>query len=841
MPVFHTKVIESILDPVASQLSQLVIMYEEARDKQLVPDIARPVDGVQGAVANLIAVGKQTLVASKDEQLKRDMPPTFDTVDSATQELKEASTGFEKDPQCETSRNHLLNGSRGILNGMSKMLLVLDQSEVRKIIKNCSGVREYVKVAEHVESVEEVSTFEKNLTPGLTSTLKQVDARTSDLTNLSHAAKLGAECELYQRSLPLLASAMRAFAQLRQTRPASAGEAQENRNFIMAALDSAMGEIIRVLQLTSPSEEMGALAEATSSGGAGERFGGALPGTIVAKLYQARQLLAESESNPTSPEVAKARYQATAALLEQARDLAAAMQPADRDEVLRLADEIQALNEELRKLEESGQGDSERAKEIRRLLAQKMDALEAALRKGLARQIVQTFKDPLGPLNALTEAATAPADAPNREENYKQKKSDFREHAFDMADTATALAKSGLVTDKAHADELVRTSKKVTGLAPQVIHASKALYDNPGNQEVKEHYTLMKEEYQRQVQKLVKLVDGGTDAADFIRASEEQLKADLDRAKKYIQAESNPQAAFESVASAARTANRVVTVTQSELENTEDKQYSEQLQQGSEAVGRSIHPMVTSAKSSITQPKNKEVFETFSSNADKLVESVKNIGDVIDRQQRPPTPPPERPALPEAPPERPPPPEEEEEEEPTPDVNENPIAFSAHQLLADTKTWEEKENEMVSSAKRMARLMMQMSQFARGEGGDLHSKKDLIMTARQIAKESEEIVKMARLVAESCTDKRLKRSILQVVDKIPTISTQLKIIATVKATRSGDDPESDREATEMLTDNAQNLMKAVSEVLYSTEAASIRVPPDSPAGKLGLRWIKRHR
>jgi hypothetical protein len=29
----------------------------------------------------------------------------------------------------------------------------------------------------------------------------------------------------------------------------------------------------------------------------------------------------------------------------------------------------------------------------------------------------------------------------------------------------------------------------------------------------------MKDEYQKQVQKLVKLVDGGTDAADFIRAS----------------------------------------------------------------------------------------------------------------------------------------------------------------------------------------------------------------------------------------------------------------------------------------------------------------------------------
>lgn len=43
----------------------------------------------------------------------------------------------------------------------------------------------------------------------------------------------------------------------------------------------------------------------------------------------------------------------------------------------------------------------------------------------------------------------------------------------------------------------------------------------------------------------------------------------------------------------------------------------------------------------------------------------------------------------------------------------------------------------------------------------------------------------------------------------------------------------------MLTDNAQNLMKAVSEVLYATEAASIRVSPDSKAAQAGLRFVKK--
>ena len=39
----------------------------------------------------------------------------------------------------------------------------------------------------------------------------------------------------------------------------------------------------------------------------------------------------------------------------------------------------------------------------------------------------------------------------------------------------------------------------------------------------------------------------------------------------------------------------------------------------------------------------------------------------------------------------------------------------------------------------------------------MHSKKELIETARLIAKESEEVVRMAKKVAEACTDKRMKR------------------------------------------------------------------------------------
>lgn len=52
----------------------------------------------------------------------------------------------------------------------------------------------------------------------------------------------------------------------------------------------------------------------------------------------------------------------------------------------------------------------------------------------------------------------------------------------------------------------------------------------------------------------------------------------------------------------------------------------------------------------------------------------------------------------------------------------------------------------------------------------------------------------------------------------------------------------DKEGSEIVTDNAKNLKKTVSEVLYAAKAASIRVSPDSEAAKSGLcAWIKRRK
>ena len=53
----------------------------------------------------------------------------------------------------------------------------------------------YLQVSEVVQTMEELVTFTKNLSPGMTTMTKMVDGRQQDLTNATHADILAAESD----------------------------------------------------------------------------------------------------------------------------------------------------------------------------------------------------------------------------------------------------------------------------------------------------------------------------------------------------------------------------------------------------------------------------------------------------------------------------------------------------------------------------------------------------------------------------------------------------------------------------------------------------------------------
>ena len=105
--------------------------------------------------------------STDDSILRQDMPQALHKVDSAARLLEEAAKLSRIDPYSKPARSKLIEGSRLILQGTSAVLLVFDESEVRKIIADCKKVLDYLAVSEVIETMEDLVQFVKDLSPCL--------------------------------------------------------------------------------------------------------------------------------------------------------------------------------------------------------------------------------------------------------------------------------------------------------------------------------------------------------------------------------------------------------------------------------------------------------------------------------------------------------------------------------------------------------------------------------------------------------------------------------------------------------------------------------------------------
>ncbi|XP_017319228.1 vinculin a isoform X3 [Ictalurus punctatus] len=1062
MPVFHTKTIESILEPVAQQISHLVIMHEEGEvDGKAIPDLSAPVAAVQAAVSNLVRVGKETVQTTEDQIMKRDMPPAFIKVENACAKLVEAARMLRTDPYSVPARDYLIDGSRGILSGTSDLLLTFDEAEVRKIIRVCKGILEYLTVAEVVESMEDLVTYTKNLGPGMTKMAKMIDERQQELTHQEHRMMLVNSMNTVKELLPVLISAVKIFVTTKCAKSHGVEEAMKNRNYTFEKMSAEINEIIRVLQLTSWDEDAWANKKDTEAmkrslalieskmnqakawlkdpnglpGAAGEhalrqildeagkvgelcagkerreilgttktlgqmtdqvsdvRLRGQGPTPMgMQKAQQVAQgldiLVGKVENAARKLEALSNAKQAIAkridaaqswladphggpegeenirALLAEAKRIADLCEdPKERDDILRSVSEIAGLTAKLAELRRQGKGDTpearllakqigtalqnlqaktnravanmrpakaavtlegkmeqaqrwinnpnvddrgvgqaairgliaegrrlanslpgpyrqellakcERAEQLmmqlcdlaargegespqgRAVAAQLLDALKdlkAKMQEAMTQEVSDVFSDTTTPIKLLAVAATAPPEAPNRDEVFDERASNFENHANRLGATAEKAAAVG-TANKSTVEGIQATVKSARELTPQVTSAARILLKNPGNQAAYEHFETMKNQWIDNIEKMTGLVDEAIDTKSLLDASEEAIKKDIDKCR-VAMANVQPQMLVAGATSIARRANRILLVAKREVENSEDPKFREMVKAASDELSKTISPMVIDAKAVAGNIQNPGLQKSFLDSAYRILSAVGKVREAFHPQEPdfPPPPPdldqlhvndeqaPPKPPLPEGevPPPRPPPPEEKDEEFPEQKAGEmvsEPMMVAARQLHDEARKWSSKGNDIIAAAKRMALLMAEMSRLVRGGSGN---KRALIQCAKDIAKASDEVTRLAKEVAKQCTDKRIRTNLLQVCERIPTISTQLKILSTVKATmlgRTNISEEESEQATEMLVHNAQNLMQSVKETVREAEAASIKIRTD--AG-FTLRWVRK--
>ncbi|XP_017268510.1 vinculin isoform X3 [Kryptolebias marmoratus] len=1062
MPVFHTKTIESILEPVAQQISHLVIMHEEGEvDGKAIPDLSVPVAAVQAAVSNLVRVGKETVQTTEDQVMKRDMPPAFIKVENSSSKLVQAAQMLKADPYSVPARDYLIDGSRGILSGTSDLLLTFDEAEVRKIIRVCKGILEYLTVAEVVETMEDLITYTKNLGPGMTKMSKMIEERQQELTHQEHRQMLISSMNTIKELLPVLISAIKIFVATKSSRGAGVEEAERNRRFTFEKMSAEINEIIRVLQLTTWDEDAWAnkkdmealkrslvlieskLGQAKTwlrdphgqpgdpgevalrvildeAGKVGElcagkerkdilattkalgqmtdqiadlriRGQGPTPGcvqragqcsqgldllfgkvdsaalrlealinakqAIARKLDAAQAWLADPHGGPEGEENIRA-------LLAEAKRIADLCEdPKERDDILRSINEIAGLTARLVELRKQGKGDSPEARALAKQIGAALLTLQSKTNRAVAnmrpakpavtlegkmeqalrwvnnpgvddrgvgqaairgmvgegkrlaggllgpyrqdmvgrcdrtealmnaladmasrgeaeapharataaqlqdtlkdlrqhmqevmtQEVSDVFSDTTTPIKLLAVAATAPPDAPNREEVFEERAGNFETHAGRLGATAEKAAAVG-TANKSTVEGIHAAMKHARELTPQVTSAARILLKNPGSKAAYEHFDTMKNQWIDNVERLTGLVDEAIDTKSLLDASEEAIKKDIDKCR-VAMANVQPQMLVAGATSIARRANRVLLVAKREVENSEDPRFRDTVKHASDILSHTISPMVMDAKAVAGNIQDKALQKAYLDSCLRILAAVGKVREAFQPQEPdfPPPPPdldqlhvsdeqaPPKPPLPEGevPPPRPPPPEERDEEFPEQKAGEvlsEPMMVAARQLHDEARKWSSKGNDIIAAAKRMALLMAEMSRLVRGGSGN---KRALIQCAKDIAKASDEVTRLAKEVAKQCTDRRIRTNLLQVCERIPTISTQLKILSTVKATmlgRTNISEEESEQATEMLVHNAQNLMQSVKETVREAEAASIKIRTD--AG-FTLRWVRK--
>ncbi|XP_065159558.1 vinculin isoform X9 [Atheta coriaria] len=966
MPVFHTKTIESILEPVAQQVSRLVILHEEAEDGNAMPNLEQPVRTVSVAVSNLVKVGRETINSSDDAILRQDMPAALVRVEKSSKLLEEASGMLKQDPFSGPARKRLIEGSGGILQATSALLLCFDESEVRKIVRECHRVLDYLAVAEVIETMEELVQFLRDLSPCLSKVTRDVSAREKELTHQVHAEILVRCIEQVKTLAPILICSMKIYIHIMSSGGKGAEEAAENRVYLTTRMAEEINEIIRVLQLTSYDEEQSdldnitvlkklqnaiqnkinaandwlmdpqalrggigekslrqiiddarkvadrcmpkdaefirklcsdlttmtdALCELRQDGkgatpqaeslarGIKEKLGSLQQGimnaviavdkaglqqtahTVQGRIEQARKWL----TNPGQDDKGLGK-RAIALIVEEGRKVAEGLPGHHKAEVQQLCDEVEALSKRLSELCAQGRGDSPEAQEIARKLAQKLHELKEKINQAVVNRVVEDFIDIVTPLRLFTEAVLAPEGSPNRYQNFEDKAANlqhFSNRAVKTARMVAAAVKSEFVRNttrgssgnKKLAEALQSCANQVDSLTPQLVSAGSIRMNYPESKTADEHFENLRGQYADLLTKMRNLCDEATDSAEFIKATEDQMKKHTFLCEEAIKNQ-NPQKMVDNTSSIARLANRVLTVAKQESDNSEDPMFIDEINRASDALQHSIPPMVQDAKYVAMKPSDAAAGSRWRDSNKGLLNAVGMVRKAI-QPDLPPLPDmnalnldsaPPRPPLPmgDGAPMRPPPPETDDED----DVFKNapnasqPIMVAAHNLHREVRQWSAKDNELIAAARKMALLMARLSELVHND--DKGSKRELIATAKAIADASADVTRIAKQLARECTDKRIRTNLLQVCERIPTIATQLKILSTVKATMLGDQAdttrvkrggsEEDREATEMLEGNAQNLMQSVKETVRAAEGASIKIHSQTQ-GK--LRWVRR--
>ncbi|CAK1595339.1 unnamed protein product [Parnassius mnemosyne] len=488
--------------------------------------------------------------------------------------------------------------------------------------------------------------------------------------------------------------------------------------------------------------------------------------------------------SPTTNEKAKSTgIEGVNNVIKIANEMTEDLKGLEKDEMRQVIDEVEKLANEC-----SLKYNKEKAS----LLLERLMELRKMLERVVVTRVVEDFLEDGTPLGDLDLLVDVEKDEAKRKYLLEQKIADLLAQMKRITRTARLVAGTG----SAHVQsELTQHTQQVELLAPSLVKATQERINSPQHQEIIDNYKAVMAQYAESMSKVRILCDRSLDPVDFVQAAGETMQ----RMREEYSEQDDPLKSAHASNIITRLGQRVVDVGLGSRRAQQEPELRRALQRAQLRLQHAAPPTATLAAPLARTPQwtdlTAEILRTTGE-----VESALSGENIFQKQLDP----------------------------------NQPIFAAALDLHAAVREWSARDNEIVAVAKRMAVLMARLSDYMNHD-----KKREVIASSKAIVKASSEVAALARKLALECTDVRIRNNLLQICDRIPTISGQLKMLTTIKGSflgRLGN--QEDKEALNMLVDNAQNLMQSVQEVVSAAASASVKIM--SQRARPRIRWVRKN-
>eukprot|EP00049_Salpingoeca_infusionum_P001089 m.45074 g.45074 ORF g.45074 m.45074 type:complete len:847 (+) comp10863_c0_seq1:830-3370(+) len=832
----HTHSIEKVLSPIAEQVAQLVVLEERARQLNAgIPDLTGAAEAIGMAIQNLVKVGRESM-GDGDEQLRTRMPAACEQIQAAGKLFMDATMKINMDPFDADGRQLLVQAARGLLMGTTNVLMTYDAAEVRKIVKLGENIIEHLAVSKNVENLEQLVVLMREISRDLMGFAQLCDARYQELINQTLANKLLHANETLRKSSPLLVTSLRTFIQNSDN-----DQARAARDYTIEQVMNATHDAIVVVTSDAVSDDHGAEVDQE----------------VYVRKFEAADVQLLAVDAGLNQEELRGNIKA---VIAHGNEVAQGCINPPRADVLRAAvEKVTASWEALQSTDNPA------------LLGSAADQLRAdiqTLDQHIKTAVVEEVTAAMGeePVAANLKSAAAEGGA-----NLSETITAFDDMTANLVRVSDHVAAMSL--DSRRVKLIDETQKQLKNCAVQLSNAARLAHSEPDSQAAKEHLALVHDAYQYRHNVLRATVMGMVDPARVIVVVEDRVQGDLMGAQKQAM-RGNIDGVLQHFSSVEKQAATVVSTAAVEVENSKDDDFKRNVSSAAHSINTALPLVKRDLEILCKNPEDKDAQAKSKHSEQGLKLALESMRCALAGEEMPSDTPSEADldismavtnfqqrqlaaelgedgdasAAEEADAADASADASAEAQESVFDSKQpptGPIAVAALSLKRETDRWRSANNPVIATAKKMAEQMATMaklSNISKGSAGsddEQGSKGNMIATARGIAEQAHGIRKQALEAATNCTDKRLAADLHYLCERLPTIATQLKIIASVKAASIS---SASSEADAMLVKNAQNLMDTVQQTVRACEAASIKTMSKT-AGVVSaaIRWKRKAR